>query len=70
MKRATSIPVAKVEVAKVPILLNRVVQALVENLDQRPHVCKVLVHLRTIGEIAENVTKFEYTCFDLVRLKR
>ena len=48
-----ALPVAKIEMAEVSIVLNGFIQCLIQNLDQRSHIGKVLIHLVTIGKIAK-----------------
>ena len=49
------LPVAKVEMAKISIFLDGIIQSLVHNLYQRPHVSKILIHLISMGKITEKV---------------
>ena len=49
------LPITKVKVTEIAILLNCVVETLIKDLNQRSHVGKVFVHLRTIRKVANHL---------------
>ena len=52
MKGVEKLPVTEVKVTKIAILLYRVIQTLIQDLDQGSHVGEVFVHLRTVWKVA------------------
>ena len=55
LKQYFILPITKVKVTEITILLNSVVETLIKDLNQRSHVGKVFVHLRTIRKVANHL---------------